>query len=76
VTKTTTVPTPNATPTDQATEASAQDLLLACLLERSHERYGRTSGIISLDERLVVWGRFAARPSAQTCLRKPKPVEL
>jgi ferric iron reductase protein FhuF len=48
----------------------------AYLLKRPQERYCRTCGIISRDERLMIWGRFAARPSAQIYLRKPRPLEL
>lgn len=37
------------------------------------EPYCRSCGIISRDERLMIWGRYAATPGAQEYLIKPRP---
>jgi hypothetical protein len=37
------------------------------------EPYCRSCGIISRDERLMIWGRYAATPGAQVYLIKPGP---
>jgi ferric iron reductase protein FhuF len=48
----------------------------AYMLEGPEERYCRTCGTIPRDERLMIWGRFAARPSAEVYLVRPRPAEL
>jgi hypothetical protein len=37
------------------------------------EPYCRSCGIITRDERLMIWGRYAATPQAQAYLMRPRP---